>query len=331
MASIANRVFDSSAVREHMDCPRKYYFSSVRHWKFEAPNKHLEFGTAWHLAKEHLILNGMSGKTLEEAYLLFLHHYRQFFTPAEDVTNKPKNPEGCMMGLEQVAERWEQPLEVFGTEMAGQVPIGPERLWAFKIDALIRDSRGVFIIDHKTASRLDANWADSFLQSVQMQGYIWAVSYYFPELLNDFKGVHVEGTVFRARDAECVDIFVKRDELALNEWLFQVNHQIDLIQWSEDVLAESEPTEPFLRAYPKNTEACTKYGRCPYMDICLSGHNPLAMKEPPIGFEVREWNPLAEEAHAKVILRPGEKPHDTLGGEDASRDDIVNGTDLPDS
>jgi len=69
------RIIDSSKIQAHLRCRRYYYFRYVRHWKPELPSIHLEFGQAWHLAKEALL----NGKPLDECFELFLGHYRDYY------------------------------------------------------------------------------------------------------------------------------------------------------------------------------------------------------------------------------------------------------------
>jgi hypothetical protein len=61
-----------------MECPSSYFYEYILGWRPENPNLHLEFGKAWHFAMEHLILEAIIAKQSNEAYQLFLEHYRQF-------------------------------------------------------------------------------------------------------------------------------------------------------------------------------------------------------------------------------------------------------------
>ena len=72
-------IIDSTKLNAFLECPRSYFYEYILGWRSEAPNLHLEFGKAWHLAMEHLILHGYDETSIKDAYLKFHEHYRSHF------------------------------------------------------------------------------------------------------------------------------------------------------------------------------------------------------------------------------------------------------------
>lgn len=65
-----------------------------------------------------------------------------------------------------------------------------------------------------------------------------------------------------------------------------------------EVLKSESPSQPALKSFRKNTEACFAYynKKCPYHNICNSCSNPLRILEnengePPIGYVRKFWDP----------------------------------------
>lgn len=87
-------------------------------------------------------------------------------------------------------------------------------------------------------------------------------------------------------------------------WLWNILQHMDMIEWNMDrLLQECKDEDPVMMAFPMNTESCTKYGRCPYFDLCTSWANPLHRCDaPPVGFKQEYWDPREEERTAKKVV-----------------------------
>ena len=84
-------VLDSTKIKAYLECPRKFFYEYVVGWRSIEPNIHLEFGKAWHLAMEHLLVKGYEDEELVQAYTLFHNHYRKYFPEVMDDVYAPKN------------------------------------------------------------------------------------------------------------------------------------------------------------------------------------------------------------------------------------------------
>lgn len=285
-------IIDSTKLRTFKSCPRKYLYNYALCWVPDYPNVHLEFGVAWHLAKEFLLLHGTNSNNVEHAYEEFLGHYRQFFDAESDGDRAPKSPGYAIEALLDYVKKFSavnNTWKVLGTEIALKCVVGDGYVMSMKMDALIEDANGdIWVLDHKTAGR-DSGWDDSWNMSFQMSGYVHAAKRHFGERV---KGALIDVTLLRKSSCESKRVAIYKSDQEMREWNWTARMDFLTLEneWNNlDVCASSEP---LLHCFRKNTESCTQWGRCPYMNLCIACGNPLSNAERvPIGFRKSVWNP----------------------------------------
>lgn len=312
-------IIDSSKLTEFLLCPRKYFYRYILGWTPTTPNNHLIFGSAWHLAVEHLLRGG----TTLEAYGLFEQYYRQHFAPSTDELFEPKTPANALRALEIYAPLSERDLrnnDVLHTEVGGLVSVDLDTHMAFKLDAVLRthDTGTVWVMDHKTSQSHRYNWADHWSLSTQMLLYLHALKCFYPsqsaELVvrttffcdqNPYTPTGrtkktpprphwVEETTIN-KSNEQMEAFLSRTQ----SWNHALKREMDILLTLDSTDSTSQ------HSFPQRESACFAYGRtCPFFDYCLSWSNPLTRCEsPPLGYEIAYWNPLAApEIREKVTL-----------------------------
>jgi hypothetical protein len=285
-------ITDNTKLRAFRACPRKYFYAYVLHLRTDYANKHLEFGVAWHLAKEYLLTHGTSDDAVHAAYALFLSHFRKYFTPDDDIALGAKSSGNALLGLMEYAKTFgaqNNALQVLETEIAGQVLLDDNYAYSVKIDAVVRyhDDK-LWCLDHKTASQ-DSRVADAgYAMAAQFMGYTFALrSVYEAE---EVRGALVDVSVFRTHDTAHKRLLLPYSNEAIEEWLNSVLYYISNLELEFYALAEERPDAPTMRAFPQNDNACTNYGICPYFDLCNSHCNPLSCKLPQ-GYVQQVWNP----------------------------------------
>ncbi len=300
---------DSTKIQSFMDCPRAYFYEYVLGWRPEAPNLHLEFGTAWHMAMEHLITANKrdggrySQEAVMEAHDLFLTHYRQFFPDMTDEINAPKNPANALRALIDYCNLYQA--EVFDplyTEIYGTVPIGDGDVLHFKMDSILKSDRGFMSREHKTGSQLSRQWIDQWSLKTQVGVYNHALYCLFPA--DEVFGVEINGTILQKKENKFQRIPVRKSKEAMQVWFWTVRHYLKLIKWEfERLMIDSKEGDSVLMAFPMNSENCTKYFGCRYHDFCGAWSNPLQhIDEVPMGMKIEHWNPKEEKAKAQQIF-----------------------------
>ncbi len=300
---------DATKIQSFMDCPRAYFFEYVLGWRPEMPNLHLEFGSAWHLAMEHLILaHKRDGGTytkdaVYEAYNLFEGYYRQFFSEQMDELNRPKDPANALKALVNYALEYKhEKFEPIYTEIYGTVPISDGKVLHFKMDTILKTDRGYGSREHKTGSQLSRQWTDQWGLKMQTMGvYNHVLHCLYPS--DEVYGVEVNGTIFGKKEIKFIRVPVRTGKDMMQAWFWTAKHYISMIDWEFERLAECKPEDEVMMCFPMDSENCTKYFGCRYRDYCGAWSNPLQhIGEVPMGMKIEFWNPKEEEKSAKQIF-----------------------------
>uniref|UniRef100_A0A6M3ITI5 Putative PD-(D/E)XK nuclease superfamily protein n=1 Tax=viral metagenome TaxID=1070528 RepID=A0A6M3ITI5_9ZZZZ len=283
-----------------MDCPRKYFFEYVLGWRSDSiEHNDLSFGEAIHAALEILTLAGKDKdepKVIAQAYLEFEKIYRSKFPEDTDNIFTKKNPERALVALSDYAARYKyDEFEVLHTEVAGSVPITLDGRQAhFRIDAIIRDKDGVWVLEHKTGSKSGRFWTDQWSLSVQVGVYTHVLHCLYDPA--EVCGVIVNGIFFGAKDITFERVIVRKSTALMNTWLANTTQWVSAIEQDMSQISNIKPGDLYLQPFRQNTENCTKYFGCPFQDICRFWSNPLDLGiDPPVGFKQEWWDPAEKE------------------------------------
>lgn len=295
----AATVIDASKIKDFLSCPRMFFYRHVLGWEVDRPNNHLAFGSAWHEAMEHLLLNGYDDNSIMTAFDKFLACYREQFPEETDELFAPKTPMNALRALQAYAEAWHNDdFKTLHTEIGGQISIDGKRSLAFRMDSVCEHPDGsLFSLEHKTkGGAFTRVWIDQWPLSIQVGGYSHVLACL--ALDKPVRGVVINGAAFIKKRELCDFAFervpVYRSPEHTQNWLFHINHYFDQIEMELDQLWNNcKPSDTIMTAFPMNPESCTKYFGCQFFDFCNAWNNPLARcEEPPIGYVIRHWNPL---------------------------------------
>jgi hypothetical protein len=300
-------IHDATKLQSYMDCPRSYFFEYIIGWRPEDPNIHLEFGSAWHLAMEHLILNGYSDRSILDAYTKLVTYYRQFFPEIMDDTYHPKTPAMALKALlEYTKEYANESFTPLYTEIAGTVSLTDKIQLHFRIDSILETIDGIKSREHKTGSQLSRQWTDQWALKMQTGVYNHVLYCLFPH--EKVWGVEINGTIFSKKNIQFSRVPARRTLQAMEVWYWNTIWWVEEIERDKEKLMECKPEDTILKCFKMNTENCTKYFGCKYHAFCLAWPNPLnRIDEVPIGFKIEYWDPAAEEIDAKHIFRVGKE------------------------
>ena len=309
-------IIDSTKLNSYNRCPRNFFYGYVLGWQPSEPSIHLVFGSAWHEAMEHLLKHKKGSRYADEsigpAWDLFMATYREDFPEDMDDVNAPKDPGNALKALVEYTEQYTaDDFEVLYLEVPGSVPINDAGdLIHFKMDAIVRDSDGVYCLEHKTTGQDSKSWRAQWTLSTQIGTYVHAL-YCIPEWdEDDVYGAKVNGAILRKKGNAFVRIPIRKTNEQQRVWLWNTQVAIESLKHNYTALAECKEEDDVLQAFPMNTEGCLKYGLCPYHHLCTAStfNNPLQRAEtPPIGFTERHWNPRKKfGAKAKHVFEDGQ-------------------------
>jgi hypothetical protein len=307
-------ILDSTKLQDFSACRRYGMYQHVFGWRSEAPNNHLVFGDAWHQAMEHLLLNGYSSQSISDAYQLLEDRYRADFDLPSDEVYFPKIPRVALPALAKYCMEYKEEDADFATlhtEVAGSVPIMYGCRLHFKLDSILkRVSTGMISSrEHKTGSRLSDAWRSQWGMKIQTGNYQHVLACMYPP--EQIEGIAINGAIFtaglkKAGEVRYERVPVKRSNEMMEVWLRNVSalaNEIvidiaDLRLWTDKILAD-----PVLMQFPMNTENCSGYSGCRYMDFCKSWPNPLRYIDTiPTGFMQYYWNPMDKRAEMKEVI-----------------------------
>ena len=289
-------IIDSSKLSTYMDCPRQFFYKYVLGWERDYPNNHLVFGTAWHAAVEHLLLNGYNDASLTEAKFIFLQYYRDQLPEESDELYSPKRPTDAFNALDLYVKHFKNDLhkyEILYTEVGGIALIGEDSPMHFKIDAIARlkELGKNLILDHKTSQRKMSNWSSSWQLKTQLLFYLHVLYCLYPS--DEIEGARVRGSFFyKSKENTFDEAVIKKDPNQMQAWINSCNHWYNSLKYDMELLSDCDGNDVAMDAFPQNDQACEKYYGCPFLDMCNAWPNPIQHAEtPPIGMRVRYWDP----------------------------------------
>ena len=197
--------------------------------------------------------------------------------------------------------------------------------YAGKVDGIVRRQDGkLYIVEHKTASRVDDGYIDRIRIDSQIRLYAQVIAHiYREEVAGAIYDIIIKPGI-KWNDGETDEEFAARQAAAkcpsrckrkmpdtqetfrerLDEAITDENFRREIIEFDAQDLSDTWDEMKALACeiadgvrYYKNTGNCLKYGVCPYMPICLRNGNADGLE----GFEIRRLHEeLSEELTEEV-------------------------------
>lgn len=258
---------NQSRVQTYLRCHRKYGWFYQQQLTPDRPQYALSFGTAIH----SVLAQVRAGKLTEEK---MVKHFIEVFKrqmPAKqmpgDAAIMDEHIELAMKMLPAYYSTYRNeanPWKPIGIEVAGRVEVGTDTnvFLVFRTDELALQDRMLWIVDHKTAARLDPRDMLKYELDLQMTAYVYAVTKF---LKARCAGVIVNMLVKTAVPQFHRERFVRTDEdLAEFEAEFvEIAREIKLRHKRVE-----EEGEDWKTVFYKNTNECFSYGTCYFRDLC---------------------------------------------------------------
>jgi hypothetical protein len=314
-----DRYYDNTRISTAKRCFRKYYFRHYKDWDKTGFNKDLAFGSAWHegmdiiwtRCSEHGVQNLNIRELADEAYEAFLvkwceeggEHPMEMGPEMIDILGAKHPFVAHEMYNEYIPARTaffsDPTFELIACEQPFAVPLDPSDETLFyvgRMDKVFRKGGLIYIGEHKTTSLYSkeagfrSTFMDSFSPNSQVDGYLHAAHMLYGETA---AAVWVDAALCHKK---IHDVFrfipIERKYEQLDAWLYDTRWWVDAIEQSWDVVEKTKSSDPFLMAFPKNTEACMDYGRsCPFIGPCKMIPNPSGTNLPD-GYTVDRWSPF---------------------------------------
>lgn len=343
-------IHDSSKITEFLDCKRKYFWHYMMGLTRDGGGNgsvHLVHGegmhrmlaSLWEYKWKHGSYprlydeEGLPTPERDEIFDKYLSYYRETFGPEQDEENEPKTPAGASAIIDAYVERYQMEdkrYKVVETEFEGSsipaievagrtyVSFSEEKKLHYRLDLVVEDAQGLWIMDHKTTSQFSRQWFQQWPLSFQMFLYCHAglglfgserfrgfiingVRIFKYKKDNKTKGIKAgdyEATFERVRQRVSMDL--------LSAWHLEVQRHLEDIERETEILSKDSAEGQAMASFPKNPQTCTKYFGCPYHDLCTSSGNPLTLihnlgGKPPLGWKQEWWDP-SDKDHSKIFI-----------------------------
>jgi hypothetical protein len=157
------------------------------------------------------------------------------------------------------------------------------------IDLIATFSGSIYIIDHKTTTRMGENYFLQFKPDNQMTGYIWGAS----KLTNR----RVAGALINA-------VGIYKSQATKFRRQLTTRSEDDIAQWLRDLHMKCVEIKMHERLgeWPMRTKSCMLYGRCEYHTVHSTSDRPTQLKileqqyvKRPWDYEARDENESSED------------------------------------
>lgn len=318
LPSRSDLFFDNTRVSAYKDCPRKYFYRHVMHWRGEGTAMPLLFGGAWHAAMD-IVWKQLPNHPLEEVALNAMDAFGQKWEKESGMPvlldfdmQRAMEPRTPMIAAEMLShyvyQRQKMILgcELLSTEQPFAVPLPrvPNAWYVGRLDKAVRWQGETIVIEHKTTAlyRKDGpfqyDWSESWYTDAQVKGYEFGGMMYHPE---QFGGIWIDGALVHKTVHDGFKFIPVKHGLDLvQEWLADTEEWVERI--NRDTLTFADHEHLVRGVFPKNENHCFgKYGRCPYVDICRTKADVRKDEEPPFGYMFEPWTPFDTLGLDKII------------------------------
>lgn len=291
-------VWDNTMRSTFVECPRKFSWEYLHHFKHKAPNVHLHAGKAWAGALEEarlafygegldslsaqargleklLSLYGdfdpgeRSNKSLPRLVEAYTYYFKAF--PLETDPVQPfMGPNGPMVEFS-----FALPLH----ESLVHPVTGEPIIYSGRADMIATYAGALSIYDDKTTSSLGASWAGQWDRRSQFTGYAWAAK----EFGIPVSQIIVRGIALLKLSTNHAQTITVRTPHHIAEWHGQVVRDIRraISAWEEGYWDVNL------------AEACSSYGGCLFKQPCTSSDPTPWLTGG--NYAIRKWNPVTRE------------------------------------
>jgi len=303
---------NQSRVQIYNDCHRKYAWQFYQHLTPDRPQWALQDGKAVHEALAHLTAGAPLLDAIRVARNLLAEGMPKRKLPGDDTLLAEHQ--------DMVARLLTAYLDTYGTdttwvpfaqEVSGRVEVGEGTgvYLDFRTDKLATWAQQLWIVDHKTAARLDLRDVQKYAMDLQFTAYVYGTR---KVLQRKVAGVIVDLLVKTQTPQFHRDLFKRTDDdlLEFEQEFVEVSREIALRH------RRADHGQNWKTVFYKNTRECFRYGTCPYRPLCLDD-NGVNRAE----FVLRAPDYVDAAATPRLPTDPtGQLPNVTVPGSDSDVD-----------
>jgi hypothetical protein len=267
MADVAQtKLFlNQSRAQLYEDCHRKFYWWDVCRLESDRPKWALNTGTATHLGLALLGSGESVDKAVEESLKNLKASLPKRLMPGDldDLSTQSEIVEKLLRGYAEEYDGKTTWIPI-AQETKGEVEVGEGTniILVFRTDKLATWNQRLWIVDHKTAGKLDLRDLSKYEMAMQFSAYSYAITKFLKQRV---AGVIIDVLVKTKIPQYVRDLKTRSDE-ELGEFEREFVEIGKEIAWRKARVSAGEDAKT---VFYKNTNECFRYGTCVYRELCL--------------------------------------------------------------
>jgi hypothetical protein len=278
------KIWDYSTLSSFQTCRKKYYWEHVRNLKPKIKGVALGFGGAVHSALDMYYTGNDRTEGLRRAI-------EKFKTEWQDREgDELRTVDNGIKMLEWYAKKYQhEPYKVIGKPESGFVFFIGDILFGGRIDLPVEWDGNLWIMEHKTTTRLTSSYFAQYELDKQCTGYIIAAEEHFGRkvhgcivnVMEPWKEVIRKSAKTKEPEDHFARAPITRSEMLKDRFRLNVQRIVRDIKWCEE-------NNEWMEAEKK--EVCHYYNRpCPYLQLCQFGENERVIAN---DYIVEAWEPF---------------------------------------
>jgi len=250
--------WNAHSIEAYITCPRLYEYTVVLGYRSPQASVHLDFGGSYADALEiYHSSEGDHEQALRQA-VVYARVASRNWQHEDNLKTRWTLIRTLVWYLDHFAK--DMKTAVFDGEPAVEARFTLELtdtdFLVGTLDRVVEDSNGrYYILDQKTTgSTLSPHYFRQFTPNMQVDAYTWAGNVIYPEPI---KGVVIDAAQIAVGFTEFQRATILRTKGQLQEWYDNTVH------WIKQAKRDAERG-----FFPMNTSSCSKYGGCPFRQIC---------------------------------------------------------------
>lgn len=281
-------VVDNYTLSMFQTCPAKYKRRIVQGWKPKKQSGALGFGQLLHLGIE----TWYRTHSLEASITSIVENW-----PSNHPEDDWRDMQKCISVMEEYVREYPSELwKVVGIEtetpmleVSFTLPLVDEfgqQLYTYDgyaiqyggiFDMLINFNGQMYVMDHKTTTRLGQYYFSQYKPNNQITGYLWGASQLTSQRIG---GAFINAIgLYKKSATKFQRHLTMRQADDFKNWVRSVHHACNLIR----VAHNSEQ-------FPQFTSACTLYGRCEFHDVHVMSDNTQQERYLELMYDRERWD-----------------------------------------
>lgn len=277
--------YDFTMLSTFLRCRKRYYWRIVRGLISKVPQTAPEFGKCIHKALDVWFQTHDKTKAIDQFKSIFVEN------PGDEKRTLRVGEKLLSLYFDKYDH---EGFKILATELSFCLPVNSTFNLMGRIDKIIEWDGAIYVMDHKTTSRLGYEFFYKIKPNMQFDGYIWAArqlgypkcSGILLDALLVAKGLIVPAQLARLQPL-ARDVSSRTDE-ELERFIRNANLIVDDIHRCYET-----------GIWYENTESCCDFIECPYRRICKE-EKSIQEKITAMDYKVEIWDPRKED-DAKTI------------------------------